>query len=141
MIQKITKKHFAVFAFAFAMLASVSGKAQIYWDFGTAAGLSAYPASGIPANITVDSVTRGNSVGTPFLSTTSVSSGYTGASGSGNAGTTAKIGPLDYTVNATTGSAFYEITLTPATGYYVNVSGMSFGSRSTGTGPKRYSIR
>lgn len=141
MIRTFTKKHFAVLAVAFAMIVSTSANAQIYWDFGTASALSAYPASGIPANITVDSVTKGNSVGTPFLSASSVSSGYVGASGAGNAGTTAKIGPLDYTVNTTTGSAFYEITLTPAVGYAVNVTGISFGSRSTGTGPKRYSIR
>ena len=141
MIGTTTKKHFAVFAFVFAMIVSTSAKAQIYWDFGTAATLTAYPTSGIPANITVDSVRKGNSTGTPFLSATSVSSGYTGASGAGNAGTTAKAGPLDYTVNATSGSAFYEITLTPALGYAVNVTGIGFGSRSTGTGPKRYSIR
>jgi PKD repeat protein len=138
---KFTTSYFKVIAFAFAMTFYISGKAQIYWDFGTAASLSAYPASGIPANITVDSVTKGNSTGTPFLSTSSVSLGYPGASANGNAGVTAKIGALDYTVNATTGSAFYEITLTPNTGYYVSVTGMSFGSRSTGTGPKKYSIR
>ena len=115
--------------------------AQITWDFGITSALSAYPSSGIPANITVDSVTHGNSTGTPFLSTTSVSSGYTGATGAGNAGVTAKIGPLDYTVNATTGSAFYEITLTPDAGYYLSITNISFGSRSTGTGPKKYSIR
>lgn len=138
---KITKKHLAILAFAFATVISTPGLAQIYWDFGVTGALSAYPASGIPANITVDSVTKGNSTGTPFLSTSSVSSGYTGASAGGNAGVTAKIGPLDYTVNATSGSAFYEITLTPAAGYYIDVTGISFGTRSTATGPKKYSIR
>lgn len=122
-------------------MAATAGQAQITWDFGVTGALSAYPSSGIPANINVDSVTKGNSTGTPFLSTTSVSSGYTGATGGGNAGVLAKPGALDYTENATTGSAFYEITLTPDAGYYVEISGISFGSRSTGTGPKRYSIR
>ena len=141
MTKKTTKNYFALIAFTAAMILSVSSKAQIYWDFGATASLSAYPTSGIPANITVDSVTKGNSTGTPFLSTTSVSSGYLGASANGNAGVTAKIGALDYTVNATTGSAFYEITLTPDAGYYINVTGIGFGSRSTATGPKKYSIR
>lgn len=125
----------------FSLFIGTQLNAQITWNFGTASPFSAYPSSGIPANITVDSVTQGNSTGTPFLSSTSVSSGYTGATGSGNAGVTAKIGPLDYTVNATTGSAFYEITLTPDAGYYLTISAISFGSRSTATGPKKYSIR
>ena len=139
MIRNFTKKMLSIFVFA--MIISTSGWAQIYWNFGVTAALSAYPTSGVPANITVDSVTKGNSTGTPFLSTTSASSGYTGFSAGGNAGLTAKVGPLDYTVNAATGSAFYEITLTPDAGFYVSVTGIGFGSRSTGTGPKKYSIR
>lgn len=137
----ITKKHFAVLAFAFAAVISKPVSAQIYWNFGTTGALSAYPTSGIPANITVDSVRQGNSTGTPFLSTSSVSGTYAGASAGGNAGVTAKIGPLDYTVNATTGSAFYTVTLTPAPGYYIDITNISFGTRSTATGPKKYSIR
>jgi hypothetical protein len=141
MKRTFTKKSLAVVSFTIAMFISLSGSAQIYWNFGVTAALSAYPTSGIPANITVDSVRPGNSTGTPFLATTSASSGYINVSGGGNAGITAKVGSLDYTVNATTGSAFYEITLTPAAGYYVDVTGISFGSRSTATGPKKYSIR
>lgn len=141
MMHTFTKKTIALLSFMIAMAFATSGSAQIYWDFGTASALSAYPTSGIPANITVDSITKGNSTGTPFLSTTSASNVYAGASAAGNAGVTAKIGALDYTVNASTGSAFYEITLTPAAGYYVSVTGISFGSRSTGTGPRKYSIR
>jgi hypothetical protein len=125
----------------FVMLLATQGFSQITWNFGTATTLSAYPTSGIPANVTVDSIRHGNSTGTPFLATTSASAGYTGATGAGNAGVTAKIGPLDYTVNASTGSAFYEITLTPDAGYYLNITNISFGSRSTATGPKKYSIR
>jgi len=125
----------------FILLFAMQGMAQITWNFGTTAPFSAYPSSGIPPHITVDSVRYGNSTGTPFLSNTSASTGYTGATGAGNAGVTAKAGPLDYTVNATTGSAFYEITLTPDAGYYLTISNISFGSRSTGTGPKKYSIR
>ncbi|MCW3084862.1 MAG: hypothetical protein JWP12_2228 [Bacteroidetes bacterium] len=139
MMKNFTKKFLSIFIFA--MIVSTTGWAQIYWNFGVTAALSAYPTSGIPANITIDSVRGGNSTGTPFLSTTSASSGYTGFSAGGNAGLTAKAGPLDYTVNTATGSAFYEITLTPAAGYYVSVTGIGFGSRSTGTGPKKYSIR
>lgn len=123
---------------------SMNGIAQITWDFGATGSLTAYPVSGIPANITVDSLKRGNPLGTPtapLLTTSSASTGYTGATGNGNAGVPARIGALDYTVNASTGSAFFEVTLTPDPGYFLSLSNISFGSRSTSTGPRRFSIR
>lgn len=124
------------------LLLSSSAFAQITWDFGTTGNLSAYPSAGIPANVTVDSLTRGNSLGTAvLLSTTSVSSTYPGFSAGGNAGVPARIGALDYTVNGTTGSAYFEVKLTPDAGYTLNISNIEFGSRSTGTGPRKYSIR
>jgi hypothetical protein len=127
-----------------ALVLSGSSFAQITWDFGVTGNLSAYPSAGVPANVTIDSLTRGNSFGTPtavLLSTTSASAGYTGSTAAGNAGVPARIGALDYTVNGTTGSAYFEVTLTPDAGYTLNITNISFGSRSTGTGPRKYSIR
>ncbi|MDQ3047842.1 MAG: PKD domain-containing protein [Bacteroidota bacterium] len=140
MIRTITKKLTAIVLFSLLCI-STTGVSQIYWDFGTTL---AYPTSGIPANLSVDSLKRGNPFGTPtspLITSVSVSSIYPGFSAGGNAGTPARTGALDFTVNAVTGSAFFEITLTPATGYYVDLSGITFGSRSTSTGPKKYSIR
>ncbi len=124
------------------LLLSSSAFAQITWDFGITGNLSAYPSTGIPSNVTVDSLTRGNSLGTAvLLSTTSASNTYPGFTAGGNAGVPARIGALDYTVNATTGSAYFEVKLTPDAGYSLNITNIEFGSRSTGTGPKKYSIR
>ncbi|MBL7883137.1 MAG: T9SS type A sorting domain-containing protein [Bacteroidia bacterium] len=128
--------------FGLAVVFSTSSIAQITWDFGVTGNLSAYPSSGIPANIAVDSLTKGNSFGNAvLLSTTSVSSTYPGFTAGGNAGVPCRTGALDYTINATTGSAFFEVTFTPDAGYSIDITAISFGSRSTGTGPKKYSIR
>lgn len=107
---------------------------SITWNFTT----SAAPSSTLPAGVSGGTITQGNSFGaTTLLSTTSASSGYTGASGANNAGQTARTGTLNMAAN---GSAYFEFTLTPATGSRVVASGLSFGSRSTGTGPAAYSL-
>lgn len=106
--------------------------AQITWDFATAA-----PTSGVPSNITVADLSRGNNNGTTTLLTTnSGSTGYAGASGGNNAGTAALTGAFDSTT-----SAYFEILLTPATGFAVRVTKIEFGSRSTSTGPQAYTLR
>jgi hypothetical protein len=106
--------------------------AQIIWDFSTAT-----PLSGVPAGVSVSAVSQGNSNGTtPLLTTTSASSGYTGATGGNNAGAAANIGA--FRPDTTT---YFEWTLTPAAGVAVTVSQINFGSRSTGTGPQAYDIR
>lgn len=118
-----------------AFLLPFFSQAQVVWDFTTAS-----PTSGIPANATVSAVSQGNNNGTTTLITSvSVSSGYTGASGGYNAGAAARIGALDQT--AGTGSAYFEFTITPASGAAVSISQINFGSRSTSTGPKAYDVR
>jgi DNA/RNA endonuclease G (NUC1) len=108
--------------------------ANITWDFTTATPLAAT----VPSGLTVSSVTQGNNNGTTtMLTTTSASSGYSGASGTSNAGAAARIGSLNMAAN---GSAYFEWTLTPAAGQQVQVTGVTFGSRSTGTGPQAYAI-
>lgn len=53
-------------------------------------------------------------------------------------GAAAKIGALN---TGTGGSAYFEFTLTPSSGFTVNLTGISFGTRSTSTGPQAYSLR
>lgn len=120
----------------FASLALPGAAADVYWDFATASPTSITPPV---ANLTVGDVTQGNNNGTTtMLTTSSASTGYAGVSGSRNAGLAARTGALN---TAADGSAYYEFTLTPANGFQVSVTGLSFGSRSTSTGPKAYSLR
>jgi len=104
------------------------------WNFTTAT-----PSSGVPAGVTVGAVSQGNNNGTTtMLTTTSPSSGYAGASGGNNAGAAARIGALNTNAG---GSAYFEFTVTPTNGGSFSVTGLSFGSRSTGTGPAAYVLR
>lgn len=121
-----------VFCLAFIAIAT---KAQtIGWNFTTAT------SSTTTANITASDISRGNNNGTTndLITTTSPSSTYTGFSAGGNAGAAARIGALN---QATNGSAYFEFTLTPANGYSFNLTGISFGTRSTSTGAQAYTIR
>lgn len=109
--------------------------AVVTWNFGTAA-----PSAGLPVTgLTVGDVTRGNNNGTTtLLTTSSVSSGYAGASGTSNAGAAARVGALS---TASNGSAYFEFTLTADFGYTFSLTDISFGTRSTSTGPQAYAWR
>jgi Lamin Tail Domain/Bacterial Ig-like domain/Secretion system C-terminal sorting domain len=114
--------------------------AQIGWNFTA----SAAPSSGTPVtNIaSVSDLTRANNNGTTTLVTTvSASSGYTGATGTGNAGASARIGALVADTTGSAGSACFIFTLAPAAGAAISISEIDFGSRSTSTGPQQYDIR
>jgi DNA/RNA endonuclease G (NUC1) len=115
-------------------LGSAADSGSISWDFS-----SATPSSGLPAGVAGGTVTQGSNNGTTSLLTSvSVASGYTGVSGGNNAGAAARTGALNQT--ATTGSAYFEFTLTPAAGRQLVVSALSFGTRSTSTGPQAFAI-
>ena len=110
--------------------------ATVTWNFGTAAALAG-PSSVAP-DVSGGDVVSGNSNGsTSLLSVTSASSGYAGATGQFNAGVAARIGALNV---APGGSAYFEFTVTPADDKELTVSAISFGSRSTGTGPKSFAL-
>jgi hypothetical protein len=82
---------------------------------------------------------QGNNLGTTtFITNTSASSGYTGATGTYNAGVTARTGALN---TAASGSAYFEFTMVPSSGNAVSLSGISFASRATSTGPLAYAVR
>jgi len=110
----------------------------VTYSFGSVAPGDANPTSGTPvANLNFSALSRANNFGTTvLLSTTSGSSGYTGASGSYNAGAAVDDGAF----NSST-STYYEFTLTPAPAHQFSLSGISFGTRSTSTGPQAYTLR
>lgn len=144
-----TRSRWAAFWCVFAVFLLPAAAADLYWNFGTVVAgdppnapsqATSGPSAGLPvANLAVGDVAQGNNKGTTImLTTSSVSSGYAVASGSVNAGLAARIGPLNTEPG---GSAYFEVVLTPAPGFSVNVSGITFGSRSTETGPLAYSLR
>jgi DNA/RNA endonuclease G (NUC1) len=106
----------------------------VTWDFATA-----NPTSGLPSTVTGGTVTSNNNNGAvTALSSTSASGSYTGASAGNNIGAAARVGALDRT--ASTGSAYFEFTLTPQTGSRLRFLNLSFGNRSTSTAPQAYSV-
>jgi DNA/RNA endonuclease G (NUC1) len=116
-----------------ALVVSSAPPSVIYWDFATAA-----PTSGIPAGVTGGTVTQGNNNGTTvLLSTTSASTPTTTFSGGNNAGAAARIGTLN---KNPAGSAYFEFTFTPDAGRQFAATALTFGARSTGTGPQAYSV-
>ncbi|MEI6751640.1 MAG: YDG domain-containing protein [Paludibacter sp.] len=105
------------------------------WNF--TAG-TATPSS-VTTNVTISDLIQGNNNGTTtMISTTSASTGYTGASGTNNAGAASKTGVLN---TAASGSAYFEFTVTPAAKSTYTLTGISFGSRSTTTGPLSFTLR
>lgn len=140
-------RHVRAFALTAALTASVAhgqaAHAQIYWNFGTTTpvDVNSAPFTSIGAGttgLTVSDLTRANNNGnTTLLTTVSVSSGYSGVSGSFNAGAAV---PKTPTLNLAT-STYFTFTLaavSPLTA--VNVTGVSLGTRSTATGPTNVDI-
>lgn len=96
------------------------------------------PTSGSDVNVVsvAFSSTQGNNNGTvALISTSSASSGYTGASGTSNFGAACFTGALN-----TSSSTYFSVTLTPATGYAITLTSISFGARSTPTGPTVFTV-
>lgn len=117
-----------------ALLGSQAFAATYTWDFSAAT-----PAETIPNLTPAPTVIQYNNNGTtPLLSTTSPSSGYAGATGTNNAGAAARTLALN---TASGGSAAFEFAITPASGFQFALTDISFGSRSTGTGPQAYTLR
>ncbi len=111
----------------------VASTGSVIWNFATAA-----PLSNTSVAATVSNIAYGNNNGTTtsLISTTSASTGYPGATGTQNASAASLTGALD-----TATSTYFEFTLTPVAGYNYTLTGMSFGSRSTSTGPQAYTLR
>ena len=132
---KIMKK--ALLTFAIITVAAIAAQAQnVIYSFPDNTGA----ASTVGANITASAFSGGNpattAAGGQFAITTTSASNNTGASGGFNAGIAAKGGALD-----PANSSFFSFTLTPAAGFFLDVTGLQFGSRSTGTGPQAFTLR
>lgn len=120
-----------------ALLAASSAVAQtvtLGWNFSDD---NAIVDTGTPINFSLTALSIGNTFGTVTDSVTSVSvsSGYTGASGTFNIGNAVALGAF----NAAT-SAYYELTFTPSAGFAIQLVDFDFGTRSTATGPQVYTL-
>jgi hypothetical protein len=122
------------------LVESPSVPGQVYWNFN-----SATPTSGTNGDYAAwifGPLTQGNNNGTTTLfSSTSASSGYTNpfnvpASAGTNAGASARPGAFNAASNA-----FFEVQIVVPSNTTTTVTNVSFGSRSTSTGPAAYSIR
>ena len=125
-----------------AVVAQVANAGMVYWNMETASS-----TSNNISNLTVGSLTQGNNNGTTaMLTTTSPSSVYTfnlnsvttNYSAANNAGAAARTGVL---ATGTSGSAYFEFTLTAGAGYTGSLTAIGFGTRSTSTGPISFTLR
>jgi 2',3'-cyclic-nucleotide 2'-phosphodiesterase / 3'-nucleotidase / 5'-nucleotidase len=93
--------------------------------------------TGTPVNFTVGGMSIANSFGTVTtpINASSASSGYTGASGTGNIGNA-----VNNATFSTSTSPYTSVTLTPATGYSLQITQFNFGMRSTSTGATVYAL-
>ncbi|WP_395064491.1 YDG domain-containing protein, partial [Flavobacterium sp.] len=119
------------------LLASINAAAC-----GISSGLVTYnfntssPSSNTVNGVLVSPLTQGNNNGTSTLLSSTSASNFSGASAANNAGAAAFIGAIN-----TLTSTYFEFSVTPQSGYNVSLTGLSFGSRSTGTGPKAYALK
>jgi autotransporter-associated beta strand protein len=138
-----TMTRIAVAAWIIASSAPDGVAGDLYWNMTTSGTVTS--VTGV-ANLTVGALGIGNTTTTPSnaYSTTTASSVYTfqlngttaTASGGNNAGISAIAGAL-----STASSAYYQVTLSAATGYTFSLSSIGFGARSTSTGPQNYTLR
>lgn len=115
----------------------------VYWNFSPSGQPQSSPTSNSFSGLTVTSFTQGNNNGTtaPF-STTSASSGYTtgagfASSGSTNIGAAVFAGALDTSTSTYFG---FSLSLSSSSTLSYTISDISFGSRSTSTGPQTLSL-
>lgn len=125
-----------IFLNLLAVLTFNSADAQIIkWDFDEGSG-SDLPFQNVNY-VSASKLVQGNNYGatTVLITNASPSSGYSGSSGNYNAGAAT----VSAGFNLST-STYFEFALTPDQGYSLTVNAINFGSRSTSTGPKAYSI-
>jgi hypothetical protein len=109
------------------------------WNFNTV-NPTTVPSQGV----TISAISRGNNNGTSnlFIDNSSVSNNYSTATGSFNGGIAARNGALVLNLEqaAGVGSAFFEFAITPTSGSFT-LNGLSFGNRSTSSGPVLFTLR
>ena len=109
---------------------AAAGTIRWSFDAGETPSLNGAP------NIAAGAVSRGNGGNAALLTAASASSGYTGASGGSNAIASVEGGAL-----SSEGSSYFQFSLTPEPGYALRLTNLSFGSRSTSTGPLAFCLR
>jgi hypothetical protein len=126
-----------IFAAVVIVVLPAAVTAQITWNLTSATGTG----TPLPANISsATAITVGNSNGTAtFGGTTTPSTVYSGFSGTGNGNVCARLGALSTAAN---GSAYLEVTLTPAAGFAVRITDMSWGNYwISANSPRNFNIR
>jgi hypothetical protein len=113
----------------------------IDYSFGSIGSPTSNATAGLPVpNLTVSGITQGNNANTSqtslLLSNTNTST-YSNASAQMNAGITARNRSLQLTDT----SAYYQVTLTPVSGYNVTLDSVKLGTFSSATGPTILDIR
>ncbi len=101
------------------------GYSQIIWNFTSSATA---PSSSLPTGVVSAALAQVNT-GTTGTSLTSPSDN-SGASGGNNLAFSGKSGVLN-----TGTTSYFEFTITPSANYSITITSVSFGSRSTSSGP------
>lgn len=106
--------------------------AVVYWNCSSAGSpsISGLDAGGITSAVFADPAVNQSGTSVALIDSSSASSGYSGASGGNNFEAKTKTGDL-----SVDSSTYFLVTLTPASGYAIRLDSISFGSRSTSTGP------
>ncbi|HNB81767.1 MAG TPA: GEVED domain-containing protein, partial [Chitinophagaceae bacterium] len=114
---------------------------NIGFDLGPTTAPTANATSGTPvSNLSISAIGQGNNANTnqtTLLINATNPSNYTNASAQNNAGIVARNRNLQLTDT----SAYFSVTLTPASGYQVVLDSVYFGTYSTATGPTTLEIR
>jgi len=108
-----------------------AGESAVYWDCETASFTN--PHLGLWMR---NASQRNNKGTTQFLSSSSSSDNYVSASGNQNAAMAVHTGSLD-----TSASSHISWVVVPQSGKEVLINGLSFGARSTSTGPQSWCLR
>ncbi len=131
----------------FATRHAIAQTDSVYWNFGTPGTASATATTSSNANVAVAycvadtgnaccAFTSASGYTTLYFTTQFSSSGYPGASGEPTLKNNAKTGSF----NAAT-SSYFSFSVTPNTGYAVEITGISFAGLKNATGPTGYTIR
>ena len=133
-IQTGMKKWFFYFGFA-CWIASPQAKASVLWDFSGATMLPTLVSDGWEVS-SLENVHPWGQVSHPFP-VSSPSEGYPQASGGEHLGSAVKTGDLNL-LDSTYTAFILSVTLDQ---HMLVLESVSFGSRSTSTGPQAYSLR
>ncbi len=138
--------NYFIILFSIAVSAHAAGLTNaVYWDFGAAgSGGSLAPSQNPWSDLTVGNWGVGNVFhSNPTLAPNSTSSGYTTAAGFAASGATNAEAAIEAGTSINTSSSTYfstSLTLDITSPIYLTIMDVSFGSRSTATGPTNLAL-